>query len=172
MFTYIARSVACGLVGLLFFANRADCQAQSGISYTKAEQLVLRRVADGKVAKFGDVAAKKRTVSADFLARLLTGKLTGVSVSSEGVLIEHAVVHGRLGVAGAEIRYTVLLNDCDFEGGADFSRSHLQGDYLRQIADSMAKRTLMACAQTATSSFRTLPLTAYSILVVPKSVEA
>ena len=128
MFTYIARSVACGLVGLLFFANRADCQAQSGISYTKAEQLVLRRVADGKVAKFGDVAAKKRTVSADFLARLLTGKLTGVSVSSEGVLIEHAVVHGRLGVAGAEIRYTVLLNDCDFEGGADFSRSHLQGD--------------------------------------------
>jgi hypothetical protein len=128
MFTCIARSAACGLVALLFFPSRADCQADSGITYTKAEQLILRQVADGKIATFGDLPAKRRTVPAEFVAQLLTGKLAGVSVSNEGVLIEHAVVHGKLGVAGAEIRYTVWLNDCDFEGGADLSRTHLHGD--------------------------------------------
>lgn len=49
-------------------------------------------------------------------------------ISNEGVLIEHAVIKGRLSVAGAEIHYTAWLNDCDFESGADFSRTRLHGD--------------------------------------------
>lgn len=127
--TYISQRAVAGLaITLLFFASPGKCQSAGAANYSKAEQLILRQAAEGKIATLGDLPLKERSVSADFLAHLLTGKLAGVSVSSEGVLIEHAVVHGRLGVAGAEIRYTVLLNDCDFDSGADFSRTHLHGN--------------------------------------------
>lgn len=106
-------------VTLTFSGGAGHCQSINPRRYTQEEELILRRVADGKIAKFGDLPVEKRTVPADFLAQLLTGKVRGASISNEGVLIEHAVIKGRLSVAGAEIHYTAWLNDCDFESGAD-----------------------------------------------------
>src|SRR5713226_7470384 len=97
--THISR-MALGLLAVAFFVTTGLCQSVNTPVYTKAEQLIMRRVADGKVTKFGDLPARNRSIPADFVAQLLTGKLRGISISNEGVLIEHAVVKGRLSVAG------------------------------------------------------------------------
>lgn len=94
-------------VTLTFSGGAGRCQSINPRRYTQEEELILRRVADGKIAKFGDLPVEKRTVPADFLAQLLTGKVRGASISNEGVLIEHAVIKGRLSVAAR--RYIILL---------------------------------------------------------------
>lgn len=127
--TRILRTAVGALaITLLCFVSSGPCQSGAVVSYSQAEQLILDQVAAGKVADFGNLPAEKRSIPADFLAQLLTGKLAGASVSNEGVLIDHVIVQGRLGVAGAEIRYSIWLNDCDFQGAVDFSRAYLHGD--------------------------------------------
>jgi Pentapeptide repeats (9 copies) len=112
---------------MVLWETPAFCQSADPASYAKAEELVLSRIANGKIAQFGDTPREERTVRADFVAQLLKGTLHGAPFPNEGVLIEHAVIKDRLSVAGAEIRYTTWLNDCDFEGGVDFSRAHFLG---------------------------------------------
>ena len=51
------------------------------------------------------------------------GKLVGVSVSHEGVMITHATIRGRLGLAGAQLPYAMWLNQCEFLDDMDLSHS-------------------------------------------------
>lgn len=107
----------CELVG-------AKAHETSNI-YTEAEEFVLQQVAIGEVADFQ--TKKTNGLDARFLEHLLTGQLSGVRVSHEGVRISHAVINGRLALAGSQIAYATWLNDCEFKDDVDISGSHIRG---------------------------------------------
>ena len=116
------------VAAILLIAAAESIEIAKARDYSDAETLILRQAAAGKVAQLDNLPPEKRTIRAEFLVPLLMGKLVGVPVSHEGVMITHATIRGRLGLAGAQLPYAVWLNQCEFLDDVDLSHSHLYAD--------------------------------------------
>jgi hypothetical protein len=121
-------------IGIVALSWSVVVMAQAGVEQpaasarrSTAEQLVLTETSHGNVAKFGNVKDEDRTLDSSFLEKLLLGLLKEEKISHEGVHIEHAIIEGRLSLAGAKIGYSTWLNDCQFEDGIDLSDSDIDG---------------------------------------------
>lgn len=110
-----------------------EIEQKSGLGLNEAECYVLEHVEKGERALFvisdkRDADSQERfsklenrTLSADFLKKLLTGSLTDLKVTDEGVSIWNALVKDALHLDNANIAFPIQLFNCTFEEEVNFS---------------------------------------------------
>lgn len=100
----------------------AACQAE-----TEAEQYVLRQVVAGNTANFPQndfPDAKDRLLRACFIRGLLTNPGDKLTIHRHGVMVENAIVCGRIDLNNDEIRNDIAFDQCTFMNGFDATQSH------------------------------------------------
>lgn len=93
-----------------------------------------------------------RTVSAAFLARLLTDASATGALPRQGLRVAHAVIDGPLDLAEARIDRPVAITDSHFLAGIDLTRAHLASQFA--LDGSMVEGKLDASAVAAASDLR------------------
>lgn len=121
-----ARPLAFIVVFLLGCVNSGTVAADSP-DLTAAEKWVLERVANGEVADFEHPQKRDdKTITAGFLARLLTNTLGGATVKALGVRISGADIAGDVDLSNEEIPYDARLNNCTFKGKVTLIQTHFR----------------------------------------------
>lgn len=111
------------LAGLWMFYSllvRPDARASQNPGVTQQPQeYVAAQAKAGRMAELeGHV---NRTLDADWLQNFIANKNNNAGISHEGVLISNAVIRGRFSLAGAEIKFPLWLNNCEFTDDVDLS---------------------------------------------------
>ena len=130
----------CGTVAVFLFfvwslgdSVLAQCLSQgpepaSCTAETKAERYVLQQVAAGTVANFlvGEKLAeeKDRVVRGCFIRQLLTNPGNKLPIHRHGIMVENAIVCGRIDLNNDEVHYDVALDHCIFMDDFDITQSH------------------------------------------------
>jgi hypothetical protein len=109
-------------------ANQSVCQSPQ---LTSAEQLILRRLADGGEADLSDAAFGTRKISTGLINKLLSGGLKSLDPAGNmnlyGIAIKNAVFEDQVNIH-FEVPYSVQFKNCRFVDGIDFSGSQFDKD--------------------------------------------
>ena len=112
---FVATLLAVGISLWSFTCSVWAEQTDEELSPT--ENWVLEQVKAGRVAdleeRFPD--EKDQVLSADFIQKLLTGKLKDAPVHRHGVRIKHAIFTEPLDLVNAEVPHETRLDHCRFE---------------------------------------------------------
>ena len=112
----------------LAFMSPSDMQAKGQRSLTSAERFVLDHVKAGEQADLDRSQLSDHSLSADFVADLITGRYKTAALERQGVKIAHAVLSETLIVASESVPYSVWFKSCKFEGGVDFEYTRFGRD--------------------------------------------
>jgi hypothetical protein len=124
--SYGQRMIVLALV--LAFIVPAKLSARSTNSLTHTEIFVLHKVQAGEEADLDNSRVRDHSLSADFLADLISGRYKTPELELHGVKISHAVVKEKLVLASRTIPYQVWLKFCQFEAGVDFEYTRFGRD--------------------------------------------
>jgi hypothetical protein len=133
-----ARSPINWLVGACLAAFLTAFPASAAVPQTgagelnAAEKWVVDQVTAGKIADLSKQFPEEtdRKLSAHFLEGLLTGTLPGVKLHRHGVRIIGAIIDEPVELRNAQVPCEVWLNNCKFNGTADFSSASFGGFLL------------------------------------------
>jgi uncharacterized protein YjbI with pentapeptide repeats len=114
------------LSSVAFVISAAAQNGAAGSGWTENEAYVLQQTAAKHDADFSK--RPSRNLSANFVERLLSGKISALGGRQTGVAILHAHIVGDLQLSHTEVGLEAILNDCEFEGTVDISGSHFRYD--------------------------------------------
>src|SRR5258708_7605093 len=95
---------------------------------TPTEAFVLREFESGRDVDLSSRAPEDRVLSADFLAKLVTGSYSIREIDRSGVTIANAVFEDRIIVSGTDVPFRVWLRFCLFKQGVDFGGTRFARD--------------------------------------------
>src|SRR5260370_18606798 len=115
---------SCGvlvcLCGLLSVATTARTSAATPL--TKTEQAVLEGVNSGDGTDLG--ALPGRSISGEFLGRLVAGEIPGTKFRHNGIQLKNALIDGGFGISGQDVRVPFTCAHCEFVDDVDMSDVH------------------------------------------------
>lgn len=112
-FTFCAFSV---------FALLSTGNAFASEKLTASERTVLDGVNSGDGTDLGNLPDK--SISGDFLSRLLSGEIPGVKFRHNGVQLMNAVIDGSIDISGQDVHVPFTCGHCEFMDDVDFSDVH------------------------------------------------
>ena len=97
-------------------------KASAATSLTKSERAVLEGVNSGDGADLGTLP--ERTISADFLGRLIAGEIPGTKMRHNGIQLRNARIKGSFDISGQDVREPFTCYGCEFTDDVDMSDAH------------------------------------------------
>jgi hypothetical protein len=113
------RVVVC-LLGLLSLA--ASGRASGATPLTKTEQAVLEGVNSGDGTDLG--ALPDRSISGEFLVRLVAGEIPGTKFRHNGIQLRNALIDGGFDISGQDVHVAFTCARCEFVDDVDMSDVH------------------------------------------------
>ena len=128
--SWIALSVACkkgsGLLvvpcifGVFVFLTAGKASASGALA--ASERAVLAGVNSGDGTDLGKLPDK--SISGDFLSRLLSGEIPGAKFRHNGVQLMNAIIDGNIDISGQDVHVPVTCEHCEFIDAVDLSDVH------------------------------------------------
>ncbi len=115
----VPRALPC-LFGVLTFVIIGKASAATPL--TKTEQAVLEGVNSGDGTDLGTLS--DRTISGEFLGRLIAGEIPGTKFRHNGIQLKNALVDGGFDISGQDVRVPFTCARCEFVDDVDMSDVH------------------------------------------------
>jgi hypothetical protein len=108
------------LCAVLILASIAKASAATAL--TKTELAVVEGLNSGDGTDLG--ALPDKTISADFLGRLIAGEIPGTKMRHNGIQLKNARIEGNFDISGEDVRVPFTCEHCVFTDNVDMSDAH------------------------------------------------
>ncbi|HEY6945084.1 MAG TPA: pentapeptide repeat-containing protein [Candidatus Acidoferrum sp.] len=116
------RTSTCTCCVFSVFALLSAGNASASEKLTASERAVLDGVDSGDGTDLANLPDK--SISGDFLSRLLSGEVRGVKFRHNGVQLMNAVIDGSIDISGQDVHVPFNCEHCEFIDDVDFSDVH------------------------------------------------